>query len=208
MEAGHIYEDMAAIAAEVGSIAKSRRNTQQNYSFRGIDDMYDALHSLLAKHRVTSVPEVLEFSREERTSKSGGVLIATIARVRYTFYARDGSSIQAVTLGEGMDSGDKSSNKAMAGAHKYALVQVFSIPTNEQADSEYEDPEPAPKAKPTLADDPDILRAKDDMKAIATKAGKLDEAKSTYLKMLERNKDKGSLLTAIGDYCALIQKEA
>ena len=146
--AGDIYGALAAIAAEVGSVAKDRKNTSQGYKFRGIDDMYDALHALMAKHGVVSVPEVLDYQREERASNSGKALISTLARVKYTFYAKDGSSVAAITTGEGMDSGDKSANKAMAGAHKYALVQVFSIPTGENADSENEDPDPAPKAKP------------------------------------------------------------
>lgn len=205
-DTGQIFKALAAITAEVGAIGKERRNTQQNYSFRGIDDMYDALHGLLAKHGVTSVPEVLEYAREERPSKSGGVLVSTIAKVRYTFYAQDGSFVQATTLGEGMDSGDKSGNKAMAGAHKYALVQVFSIPTNER-DSEYDEPEPAPKAPP-LASDPDVLKAKDDIKAKAATYGKTDEAKAAYLAALGRYKTKGELLTALGDYRAMLGKES
>lgn len=147
---GDIYAALTAITAEVGGISKERENKQQGYKFRGIDDMYDALHGLFAKHGVTSVPEVLDIQREERASKSGGVIISTLAKIAYTFYAKDGSSVRAVTIGEGMDSGDKSANKAMAGAHKYALVQVFSIPTHEGVDSENEDPDSAPKAKVEL----------------------------------------------------------
>ena len=37
-----------------------------------------------------------------------------------------------------MDSGDKAANKAMSAAHKYALLQVFCIPTEEPKDSENE----------------------------------------------------------------------
>jgi ribosomal 50S subunit-associated protein YjgA (DUF615 family) len=37
-----------------------------------------------------------------------------------------------------MDSGDKASNKAMAVGHKYALLQLFAIPTEEQKDPEYD----------------------------------------------------------------------
>jgi hypothetical protein len=54
--------------------------------------------------------------------------------MKYTFYAKDGSSISAVVIGEGMDSGDKASNKAMAVALKYALLQVFCIPTEDTKD--------------------------------------------------------------------------
>ena len=39
-------------------------------------------------------------------------------------------------MGEGMDAGDKASNKAMAVALKYALFQTFCIPTEEMADDD------------------------------------------------------------------------
>jgi hypothetical protein len=48
-------------------------------------------------------------------------------------------------IGEAMDSGDKSSNKAMSVAHKYAFLQVFAIPTEEQKDPDGETHEPLPK---------------------------------------------------------------
>lgn len=145
--AGDIYAALAAIAGEVGSIAKGRRNTSQGYNFRGIDDIYEAFHPLLVKHRVVLIPEVLDIQREERPSKSGGLLISSVVKVKYTFYATDGSSASSIVCGEGMDSGDKSLNKALSGAQKYLFVQSFTTPTGENVDSEHEDPEPAPKAK-------------------------------------------------------------
>ena len=56
----------------------------------------------------------------------------------YRFVATDGSQVSCVVEGEGMDSGDKASNKAMAVAHKYALLQVLMIPTEEQKDPDAE----------------------------------------------------------------------
>ncbi len=50
-----------------------------------------------------------------------------------------------------MDSGDKSANKAMSAAYKYALMQVFCIPTDEPKDTENETHEVAPKTV-TLTD--------------------------------------------------------
>jgi len=177
-----IYTALAAITAEVGGIAKERENKQQGYKFRGIDDVYDALHGLFAKHGVTSVPEVLDIQREERPSKSGGVLIVTVAKIRYTFYARDGSFVHAITIGEGMDSGDKSANKAMAGAPKYALVQVFSSPTREDVDSENDNPDPAPKPKSAVLPKTDAQYAYDNIIADLTgllKAGKFTKDQCT-----------------------------
>jgi hypothetical protein len=137
-----IYQAIPKIASEVGAIGKDRSNDVQHYKFRGIDDVYNALNALMAKHGVFTVPKVLEHAREERPSKSGGILIWTILKIEYTFYADDGSNVVVVVIGEGMDSGDKSANKAMSVGHKYALLQVFNIPTEEPKDPENDSPEP------------------------------------------------------------------
>ena len=107
----------------------------------------DTFQPLLAKHHVFVVPEVLDQQRQERTTGKGGSLLYSLLRMRYTFYAEDGSSVSAVVIGEGMDSGDKASNKAMSVAMKYAMFQVFCIPTEEMQDPDAETPEPSkPKA--------------------------------------------------------------
>ena len=141
-----IYAKIAELQARIGAVGKTRRNTQQGYSFRGIADVYMAVHPLLAELKLFSVPEVLEINREERATKTGGVLIYTSMKVRYTVYAaEDGSFITGIVPGEGMDSGDKSSNKALSGAHKYWWVQLLTLPEEEPPDSEIDSPEVAPK---------------------------------------------------------------
>lgn len=131
-----IYKNISAIMAEIAPIAKSRMNEQQKYTFRGIDDIYNEIQPLLVKHGVFTIPKVLEDRHEERTSKYGAALIYRVFKMSYTFYAEDGSSVEAIVIGEGMDTGDKASNKAMAVAHKYALLQTFSIPTADAKDPE------------------------------------------------------------------------
>lgn len=146
MELKEIHKKMSAVMAEISHIGKTRKNVSQNYNFRGIDDVYNAVHEAMVKHEVFCLPKVLDMKREEKPSKAGGILITTILTMQFDFVTTDGSSVSAVTIGEGMDSGDKSGNKAMSGAQKYAFFQVFCIPTEEQKDSEYENPEPvAPK---------------------------------------------------------------
>lgn len=141
----NIYQSITAIMEEVPAIGKNKTNTQQNFKFRGIDDVMNTLQPLLSKHKVFIVPEILEQTREERQTKSGGNLIYSICRIKYKFYAEDGSSIEAITIGEGMDSGDKATNKAMAIAMKYALFQVFCIPTEEMKDPDADTPEESTK---------------------------------------------------------------
>jgi hypothetical protein len=133
-----IYKCMSNIMSDIGHIGKDQKNSQQGFNFRGIDQTYNALHGIMAKHGVFCTAEILNKTREERTTSRGGVLAFTCLRIRYTFHATDGSSVSTEVEGEGMDSGDKSSNKAMAIGHKYALLQAFLIPTEEQKDPDYE----------------------------------------------------------------------
>ena len=143
MENGLIYGKISQIMKECPAIGKNQRNAQQGYAYRGIDDAMNTLQNLLPKYGVFYVPEVLESHREERTTAKGGSLLYSVLKVRYTFYAEDGSHVSAVVQSEGMDSADKSSNKAMSAACKYALFQVFNIPTVEFADPDAVTPEPS-----------------------------------------------------------------
>lgn len=147
MDKLNIYEAIAKIISENYAVGKDSRNDQQHYKYRGIDATMTAMKPLMASVGIFVVPEVLNAEREERTGRGGGTLIYSILTVRFTFYAADGTSVYAVVVGEGMDSGDKASNKAMSAAFKYALFQTFCIPTEEMIDSEKDSPDPEPKQK-------------------------------------------------------------
>ena len=134
----NIYQSITAAMADIEPIAKGRRNQQQGFQFRGIDDIMNELQPVLKNHGLFIVPDVLAMQREERETKSKSTLLYSILTIKYTFYASDGSSVSAVVIGEGMDSGDKASNKAMAVAMKYALLQVFCIPTEDAKDPDEE----------------------------------------------------------------------
>ena len=137
-----IYEAISRCMEEIGAVDKDAVNKQQGFKYRGIDAVMNAINPALVKNHVFIVPEVLDQQRHERTTNKGAVLIYSICRIKYTFYAEDGSFIEAVTVGEGMDSGDKATNKAMAIAFKYACFQVFCIPTEEMKDPDEETPDP------------------------------------------------------------------
>ena len=137
-----IYEAISRCMEEIGAVGKDAVNKQQGFKYRGIDAVMNAINPALVRNHVFIVPEVLDQQRQERTTNKGAVLIYSICRIKYTFYAEDGSFIEAVTVGEGMDSGDKATNKAMAIAFKYACFQVFCIPTEEMKDPDEETPDP------------------------------------------------------------------
>ena len=134
----NIYETIAAVMGEIGAVGKTSKNAQQGFMFRGIDAVMNAINPALIKFKLFIVPEILDQTREERTTSKGGVLIYSICKIKFTFYAEDGSNISAVVIGEGMDSGDKATNKAMSIAFKYACFQVFCIPTEEMVDPDSE----------------------------------------------------------------------
>lgn len=147
IKAPMIYGKIADCMRQLGAIGKTSKNAQQGFMYRGVDAVMNALNPVLTANHVFCVPEVLEQHREERQTRNGGNLIYSILKMCYTLYAEDGSSVSATVIGEGMDSADKSSNKAMSVAYKYAMFQIFSIPTEEMADPDADTPpESTPKA--------------------------------------------------------------
>lgn len=137
--AKNVYQCIAAVSAEIAQtgISKDRKNEQQHYKFRGIDDVYNALASVLAKHGLVILPRMVSRACVERTTKNGGVLFYTTVEAEFDFVsAADGSKHTIRTYGEAMDSGDKSTNKAMSAAYKYAAMQAFCIPTEGDNDAD------------------------------------------------------------------------
>jgi len=147
MEKQLIYEKMAAIMKAVNPIAKGNRNQQQGFMYRGIDDIMNELHEAFAANDVFITTNVVERTEDERVSKNGGALFYVKCKCSFTFYTTDGSNVTATTIGEGLDSGDKGTNKAMSIALKYALLQTFLIPTNDQKDPDAETHEVKPATK-------------------------------------------------------------
>ncbi len=142
-EAGQIYQLIPAAMADIGAVGKDKVNSSQGggFRYRSIDATMSALKPILTKHHIFTVPEVIEQTREVKESFKGAKLCYSILKVRYRFCAPDGSYVEVTTIGEGMDSGDKASNKAMSAAYKYALFQLFCIPTEELlADGDAENP--------------------------------------------------------------------
>lgn len=161
-----VYKAIAAITAEMSKIgiAKGSKNQQQGYAFRGIDAVYGALSPLLAKHGLCILPRVMNRTVSEHQTKSGGTLFYTVLMVEFDFVsAEDGSKHTVCTVGEAMDSGDKSSNKAMSAAYKYAAFQAFCIPTegDNDADAHTHEVKPRVDTKVVNAYSERIMRAVD-----------------------------------------------
>ena len=138
-----IYKKIIEVMADINAIGKDRRNQQQGFQFRGIDDVMNELHSSLAKCGVFVLPNVLEETRTTGKTARGGDMFYTRLKINFGFYAEDGSHVDAVVIGEAMDTGDKASNKALSIGLKYAMLQVFCIPTEDEKDPDAVSPQPA-----------------------------------------------------------------
>lgn len=134
-----VYQLIASVSADLArtGISKAQKNDQQGYKFRGIDDVLNALAPMLATHGLVILPRVISRNQTERTTPRGGVLFYTIVEVEFDFVSsHDGSRHTVKVFGEAMDSGDKSTNKAMSAAYKYAAFQTFCIPTEGDNDAD------------------------------------------------------------------------
>lgn len=135
----NVYEAINYVQSGLAEhgITKSRKNKDQNYSFRGIDDVYNALSGLMAEAKLCVLPRVLSRDQKERVTKNGGVLFSVVVDVEFDFVcSSDGSKHTVKTFGEAMDTADKATNKAMSAAYKYACLQAFCIPTEGDNDAD------------------------------------------------------------------------
>jgi hypothetical protein len=138
-EATHVYQAIAEVMARLSKdgIGKKRRNEQQGYSFRGIDDVYNALAPILADVGLCILPAIKSREVIERMSGNGRSLFYVTVNVDFTFVSTKDGSCHVVSMpGEAMDSGDKATNKAMSAAYKYACLQTFCIPTEGDNDAD------------------------------------------------------------------------
>ena len=149
-----VYSAIAAVMAELAKdgVSKDRKNAQQGYNFRGIDDMYNALSGPLSRHGLVVIPRVLSRHCDERLTAKGSPLFFVTVQVEFDIVcAEDGSKHTAVMFGEAMDSADKATNKAMSAAYKYLAMELFCIPTEGDNDADATTYTVQAKAKPEFA---------------------------------------------------------
>lgn len=145
----NIYQRMAAITAELQTVAKNLTvETAKGKGYKAVSerDIIDAVKPLEAKHGVYSYPanrDVLESATLESESEWNGKTTKRttfFSRIRtvYRFVNVDDpeDSIETVVFSEGIDSQDKGSGKAMTYGDKYALMKAYKISTGDDPDQE------------------------------------------------------------------------
>lgn len=127
-----VVQALAAVMAEVQAVGKDGTNTQQGYSFRGIDGVMNAVGPALRKHGVVIVPTLEDATyRDVEVGRNRTLMREVTVRVRYTVHGPAGDTLEGVVIGESMDSGDKGTAKAFSVAYRTFLLQALTIPTHQ-----------------------------------------------------------------------------
>lgn len=145
----NLYEKMAAITAELGTVAKNLNvQTGKNNSYKAVGerDVLDAVKPLEAKYKVYSYPasrETVESERLESESEYQGKVTKkttfyTRLKTVYRFVDVENPTdfIETTVFSVGIDSQDKGDGKAMTYADKYALMKGYKISTGDDPDQD------------------------------------------------------------------------
>jgi len=140
---GKVHTAILAVMAEIGAVGKDGKNKEQNYNFRSVDAVTDAVHPLLVRHQLYVRP--LKILTDELGPGPNGKGYRVRQKIVYRITHTDGSFSDGEVTGEGVDYGDKASNKSMAVSFKYFLCQTFCIPIHDpESDPDTHSPEMVP----------------------------------------------------------------
>ena len=132
-----IHEAIVAIRTEVGAVRKDGRNTQQNFNFRGVDAVVNALAGMMSKHGVMVYPSKVTHTPGTKQLSGGKIATSIDVMVDYTFVGPEGDTFTAQVPAESMDLGDKATAKAMSVAYRTCLLQTFTLPTDDPDPDEH-----------------------------------------------------------------------
>jgi hypothetical protein len=156
----HIFQAILQVKHQLAikGVGKNQKNSQQGYSFRGIDDIMNAMAAPLVKASIIVVPRIQSREQTVFTTEKGQRLTSVSLDTEFLFVsAVDGSSINARIQSEASDYADKATNKAISFGLKYAFISVFNIPVVGADDGDFESPgnevnnEPVASAPRTVA---------------------------------------------------------
>ena len=145
----NIYEKMSAITAEIGVVEKNlnvKVNSNSSYKAVSERDVLDAVKPIEQKYRVYSYPanrKIVDRDVLTKETEYNGTITRTntlFMRVetvyRFVNIDKPDEFIETTVYGDGLDTGDKASGKAMTYADKYALMKAYKLSTGDDTDKE------------------------------------------------------------------------
>jgi hypothetical protein len=122
---------LSLVMQDVRKVTKTGFNQQQNYKFRGVDATINAVGPVLRKHGVIVLPTLVSERMETFQTAKGSTMYRSVVVVTYRFIGPAGDDLSATVAGEGSDSLDKATSKAMSVAYRTALLQALCLPTDD-----------------------------------------------------------------------------
>lgn len=164
-----VHEAWSRVMNDVGPVGKEGWNSQQNYSFRGVDAVVIAVAPALRAHGVSIIPHEIVPTYQNVTSKGGAAMRECTLVVTYRVTGPAGDFFDGKAPAESMDSSDKGTAKAMSVAYRTFLLQALAIPTG--------DPDPDESSHERAAAprgvDPMIKAAHDDVNDLFDRIAKI-----------------------------------
>lgn len=155
---------IARIGKEIGTVKKTGKNSQQNYSYIEYAEVAGRIRELFDEYGVIIVPNVDEYSVDTITNSKGGKGYHYNLKMSFTIINADKpeDKIMATWFSESADFGDKGINKAETSGTKYFLMRLLNISEKGEKESDADTPnisatkrldKPAPKepAKPAVS---------------------------------------------------------
>jgi hypothetical protein len=143
-----IHQALSAVMGDVQSVSKSSHNDQQNFNFRGIDAVVNAVGPALRRHGVVVVPTKAVAEIEHYQTSKGTAMKNVALTVKFRFYGPAGDFVEATARGEAADSGDKATSKAHSVAFRTVLLEALCIPTDEPDPDSQSHERGAPRREP------------------------------------------------------------
>ncbi len=127
-----VLTSLAAVMTDIHAVGieKVRKNKEQNFNFRGIDEAIGAFAPLLDKHSLLVTPSYSNLVTTARATKSGGNTYNAQLEGRFSFVSTKDGSQHTVGpfFGEANDGQDKAVSKATSIAYRNALFLTFCVP--------------------------------------------------------------------------------
>jgi hypothetical protein len=96
-----VVELLIEAMRKVKPVGKTQRNTQQNYNFRGIDDVVNAANPVFKRLGILVIPRVRSATYRDVTTTKGNPSREVTVTVEFAFYGPRGDCLSAVVADEG-----------------------------------------------------------------------------------------------------------
>ncbi|WP_258020694.1 ERF family protein [Streptomyces anatolicus] len=122
------------VRREIRAIAKGEKYDSfgTKFNFRGVDTVVNVFGPVTLKHGVNVMSSKVEATYGEKSTKSGGKMRECSVLVTWTIMGPMGDTLTLQTMGEALDTADKSTTKAQSVALRTLLLGFGLTPTHDQ----------------------------------------------------------------------------